>query len=334
MVAEAQRLVKRQHGVLTRAQARDLGLSTDQIDRRVDAGRWVPLMPEVYRVGADEGYLTLVAATVLWSGGVASHGCAAAIWGMDGFEQLRIFEVTTAHDRRHEGVTVHRADLEQRFVRVRHGIGLTSPARTLMDLGLWAHQDDVEGAMDFCLRKGWTTWDELTALVDVYAGRRHRGPAVLRGILKIRGEQRVHTESLLETRFLQLTRYARLPTPQLQLQLLDEERHVARVDFAWPDSDLLVETIGWRDHGSEPWQFDRDARRENRVTRLRKYATLKFTWSDVHQQSEQVCSTVAEALRLKWPPSARVLAATRAFAARLGAAHNALSRQLPATERR
>jgi very-short-patch-repair endonuclease len=143
----------------------------------------------------------------------------------------------------------------------------------------------------------------------------------------------VHTESLLETRFLQLTRYARLPTPRLQHRIIDEGQQVARADFAWLDSDLLVETIGRKDHGLASWQFDRDARRENRVTRLRKYTLLKFTWNDVHRESEQVCRTVAEALRLRWPPqSARVIAATGEFAARLKAANDALSRQPQAIE--
>ena len=41
-------LARRQHGAFNRTQARDLGASTSQIDRRLLSGAWIRLAPSVY----------------------------------------------------------------------------------------------------------------------------------------------------------------------------------------------------------------------------------------------------------------------------------------------
>ena len=50
------------------------------------------------------------------------------------------------------------------------------------------------------------------------------------------------TETELERRFLRIVRKAGLPLPETQVQL------GGRVDFHWPDLNLVVETDGWRYH--------------------------------------------------------------------------------------
>jgi hypothetical protein len=302
MDGELRRLAAAQHGVVTRAQASKAGLSDEQIQWKLDCGEWKSIFRgSVYRISAPEGFLTDVAAATLWSDGVASHRCAAAVWGMDVFDVHRGVEVTTERDLRHPSVKVYRvAALDPKVIRRRKGVAVTSPVRTILDLGHSAHREDVECAMDFCLRKEWTSWDELDRVVASAARRGSRGPAVLRRILQLRSENRVHTHSLLETRFLQLTRHARLPTPRLQFPISVDGRVVARADFAWPDANVVAETIGWGAHGKEYWQFERDSHRSNQISRLRRFTSFTFTWGDVHRDGERVSRTVAEALRIEW----------------------------------
>src|SRR3954454_1759252 len=75
-------LASAQHGVASRAQLASLGLTRNEIDNRTAAGRLHVVHRGVYAVGHT--VLTLngrwMAAT-LATGGVLSHGSAAAAWG-------------------------------------------------------------------------------------------------------------------------------------------------------------------------------------------------------------------------------------------------------------
>jgi hypothetical protein len=84
------------------------------------------------------------------------------------------------------------------------------------------------------------------------------------------------TESELERRFLRLVRDAGLPPPQTGVWL-----NGFRVDFFWPELDLVVETDGLRYHRT-PAQQTRDRRRDQvhtaaglttRASRMPKFDT-------------------------------------------------------------
>ena len=174
--------------------------------------------------------------------------------------------------------------------------------------------------MDFCLRKEMTSWHELDRLVAATEGMGRQGAATLRRILEMRGEPRKYTDSQLETQFFQLMRYAQLPRPRLQYPVKDAGRHLGRVDFAWLDAQLLVETVGHNAHGIERRQFTRDARRSTAISRLRRFTVFTFSWDDVHFEQHNVCATIADGLGIRWDPTSAVLKDLEAFAERLAAA--------------
>ena len=67
------RLAERQHGIVTRAQARDRGLSDDAIDGRVGTGRWLRVHRGVFKVaGASMRFEGWVLAAVLAAGSGAA----------------------------------------------------------------------------------------------------------------------------------------------------------------------------------------------------------------------------------------------------------------------
>jgi hypothetical protein len=303
-------ILSRQGGIITRAQAVAAGMKVRRIHSLLEAGKWQIVFEGVYSVRKPD-FLALVRAMVLWCGGIASHCCAAALLGFDAFEYLTCLEITSRRDVRHEDVFVRtgrRLDAEQ-VVEI-DGIRLTTPARTLLDLGEVVHLDDVEVAIDCCLRRGDTTWEDLQKLVDESKGGGRKGPAVLRRILKLRAHQKQHTDSPLETRFLQLTRYARLPRPTLQFPVAGA---LAHADFAWPEKNLLAETLGEGAHRGNQGQLERDSARDNRVSHLKTFTVLRFTWSPVNFLPMVVCSELARGLGLTWKPSANVRKAIEAF---------------------
>jgi predicted transcriptional regulator of viral defense system len=125
-------VARRQHGVVSRAQAHEAGLSDRAIRGWVTGGRLERVHAGVYRVGgAPTSWEQVAMAAVLAAGGVASHRTAGQLWGLcDAHDRV---EVTVPRGRRGgaSGVVVHRSrDLAERHVTRRAGMPVTTPMRT------------------------------------------------------------------------------------------------------------------------------------------------------------------------------------------------------------
>src|SRR4029079_16982962 len=103
-----------QHGVITRAQLIDLGLSTSASDRRISAGRLHVLHPGVYAVG-DRALPTLghLAAAVYACGDdtVAGHRSAAALHNLrahSGTPEV----IARPGTRKREGIAITRTPVQ------------------------------------------------------------------------------------------------------------------------------------------------------------------------------------------------------------------------------
>src|SRR4051794_31307754 len=131
-------LLRRQAGVVGRAQARAAGLSADAIDRKLAGRHWVPLYPRVYLDRThrltDEAR---VRAAVLWAGDDAVlSGLAAAWW--HGVAPALAGEIAVTVPRRRSprnrpGVTVRRRDLAGDDRASRHGIPVTALPLTVLE---------------------------------------------------------------------------------------------------------------------------------------------------------------------------------------------------------
>lgn len=138
------------------------------------------------------------------------------------------------------------------------------------------------------------TLADLRSVLETEGGSGRRGTACLRRLLDVRDESHEQMESILEQRLFRLLRRAGLPDPVLQHEIWDAGRLVARLDFAYPELRLGIETHGYRWHGGyERWR--RDIRRENELKRL-GWIVLVFTWDDVHSEPERVVSEIRRAL--------------------------------------
>lgn len=185
---------------------------------------------------------------------VLSHESAAGLWRIHEERGYVIHLMgSRARDHRHPGLVVHRSQtLREDDLTRCDNIPVTTPARTLIDLGARLSSYELEAAINEADKLDLI---DPSALRCALADRKgQRGVRALRAILD-RGEF-VMTDSELERRFLRLVRRAKLESPLTQQRV-----NGFRVDFYWPDLGLVVETDGLRYHRT-PSEQARDRLRD------------------------------------------------------------------------
>jgi very-short-patch-repair endonuclease len=280
-------VARAQHGVITREQLLALGFSTKAIKHRVEIGRLYPKWRGVYAVGRPQ--LTqhgLWMAAVLACGPDAalSHSSAAALWEIRRDEGL--IEVCVPTMRRRPGIVLHRGERE---TTRRHGIPVTSPTCTLVDLAAGLDGEPLEAAINEADKLGLVDPETLRAKLENLD--RRPGLATLRRVLD--RHTFTLTDSELERRFLPIVRRVGLPRP-----LTRERVNGFRVDFYWPDLGLVVETDGLKYHRT-PAQQARDRLRDQ-THAAAGLTPLRFTRAQVRFAPGHVEATLkalAERLR-------------------------------------
>lgn len=204
-------LQARQHGLATAAQLGVLGFSPSMITHRVQVGELERTLPKVYRsslVAACREQDALAA--VLWAGAdcVASHATAGLLWRIEAVPRSLRPEVWVPPSRRprHRDVVVHRGVVVANDRRVREGIPLTSPARTVVDLAARLDAEALEAAVEDVLCRGLTTPGAIERCVVSVGGRGRDGVARLRRLLAQRDQAPL--ESRLEVKVWRLLRDA------------------------------------------------------------------------------------------------------------------------------
>jgi very-short-patch-repair endonuclease len=199
-------------------------------------------------------------------------------------------------DRRSPSIAVHRrSGLRREEITSRHGIPVTKPTRTLIDLAACCGRTEgpfgcvterrVEGAIIEADQLDLLTPGRLRAALDDHGGE--RGVRVLRRLLRPAGFRL--TDSELERRFLRLVRNAGLPVPLTAVRL-----NGFKVDFFWSDLGLVIETDGLTYHRT-PEQQLRDRRRDQMHTAA-GLTCLRFTHYEVRYEPEHVISVLAEVI--------------------------------------
>lgn len=285
------RLAERQHGVVARDQLIDLGFSPRAIRHRIEKGRLHPVWRSVYAVGRPE--LTrlgrwMAAILTCGPGAALSHESAGSLWGILSTCPATIdVSLPVASRRTRPGIRVHRRARIGAAETVRHhGIPVTAPVATLVDLATTLGRDALENAINEADKHNVIDPDSLRVTLDEYKGR--PGVRALRQILDRRTF--TLTDSELERHFLPIARRAGLPKPKTQ-------RIVSgfKVDFYWPELGLVVETDGLRYHRT-PAQQARDRVRDQAHT-VAGLTPLRFTRAQVRYEPEYVERTLAAVVR-------------------------------------
>lgn len=254
-----------QHALVTRHQLRGGGWTVAQIDRALRSGRVGVVFDGVYRIaGAPITSHQRMLAACLSTRGPASHRAATSVWGAD-LGPTPPLEVLV-DGRRHPrppGVVVHRTTtLDPSDVTRRHGIPVTNPLRTLVDLGAVASTEQVAGALDSFTSRKLITVAGARAYREKLAGKGNRGVGVLGQVLDRRALGDQAAESLLEPDMAELCRRFGLPAPAFQVWVFIAGRW-RRTDFAYGLEMIDLEVDGYEHHGGnyERWEddLDRDA---------------------------------------------------------------------------
>lgn len=289
------KILGRQFGVITRAQALDAGLTPRQIQRLLGNGTWRRLLPTTYALAAAEPSLWhRAAAAACWagSGGAVSHETACALRRMANARRSPI-EISSTKNRRAPEVVVHLVGPWGRGdIVFQNGIPVTSIERTLVDMAARELAPRMEELIDEALRRSLTTAGRLDLYVRANCGSGRRGPAALRALLPRYQEGGKVAESILETRIRQLLEHAPLPKPVQQYEVHRDGRFVARVDFAWPIAKVAVEAVGRAYHEG---RWERDLARANSLTKL-GWVVIYVTWEDVHLRPRETVMAIAQAL--------------------------------------
>jgi hypothetical protein len=202
-------LPARQHGVLSSAQLAAAGLSRGWVRRGVALGWLRRLHRGVYLGGplVAEHSRALAAALAAGFGAVVSHYTAAVLWG---FRPRRDGPIDViAGGCCQTGVAVDRATLHPRDITRRHGIPVTSAARTLLDLAATEPIAEPNRALNEAGLQHRISPRSLTEQFSRYP--RHRGTAALRK----RSETEPHlTRSRAERLMLDLIREAGPRSPR------------------------------------------------------------------------------------------------------------------------
>jgi hypothetical protein len=268
-------LASRSHGVVTRRELVDAGLTPEQVKKRLRKGMLTSIHRGVYRVGhvapsIEARYLAAVKAcgdNALLAGRAAAH-----LWRLIKRSPPQP-EVLTPNDRRIPGVRVHRARRTELTDAGRcRGIPVTTVPRTLVDLA----SSLPEAALARACHEAGVLYRTTPAQVDAVLERlpNARGRAKLVRVLH--GDVPV-TLSRLEARFLELLGETGLPLP-----VTNRVAGGHRVDCRWPQHRLTVELDSYRYHQSRrAWEQDR---RREREARARGDEFRRYTWGDVFEQ--------------------------------------------------
>jgi hypothetical protein len=287
-------LAARQHGVVATRQLLELGVSLRIVEGRERSGWLRRLYRGVYAVGGSR--LTwrgrwLAAVLACGDNAALSHQSAGALWKLRrptrGAVEVTVWAAGGRRSR--PGLRIHRLRLiDPADLSLHHGIRVTSPARTVLDLaasGLTARA--LERAADQAAYLRLCDDADLRTVLERNRGR--AGTAALARLLNDHEIGSTLTRSELEERFLALCRGHALPTPLVNVEVLG-----LTVDFFWPDARVVVEVDGRASHHTRRgFQDDRD--RDGLLT-ARGYRVLRFTWWDVTRRPAVVMDRVRRVL--------------------------------------
>ena len=276
------------HGVVTRQELLEAGVSATQVRDRVRKGALIPEYPGVYRAGhaAPSRESRYMAAVKAGGEGAVLRGRAAGhLLAILNSRSWPHPEVMTTHDIRAKGMRRKRVKrIDRRDVAEIDGIPVTTVPRTLVDLAGELDENDLARACHEAGVKYRTTPKQVEAVLERMP--RAKGAATLRRIM--RGEVKV-VLSKLEKGLLELLRAEDLPLPET-----NKVASGRRVDCRWPEHNLTVELDGFRFHNSRhSWE---EGNKREREARARGDEYRRYTYADVFEDPVYMLSELRKLL--------------------------------------
>jgi hypothetical protein len=294
--AAALALAADQWGQVARWQVLGLGWTYRMIHRRVSSGEWREVQPGVYLVGgAPSSWYQRLMAGVLAAGPQAavSQLAAAGVWGFEGIRSGAV-DVTSPRwlRRPHGAVDLHESqDLVQADITRYRGIPITTPLRTVVDIGCRVSLTQLESMAVEGIRRGWFSYRDLRRRHREVARRGRNGAGPLRHVLHGWAGAEGLAHSGWEVRLDRLIQRLGFPRPVRQARILDVHGNfVAQVDLAYPWWRIAIEA------DSETWhtglsRFHHDRSRWNLV-RAAGWELLTYTYEHYRNDHRHIARTL------------------------------------------
>ncbi len=280
------RLLERQAGVVTLAQATACGMSPDTVRRRVRDRRWEQLYPRVHLVGGHR--LTgeaRVWAAWLWAGERATvcgpaaafrHGMLAAAPDV-----VDLVLPAALHRRALPGLRLHRHDLPLADRVGLDGLELTARPLTALETALVVA--DGSTFLDRALQRH-------VRFASVYrAYCRHLGRPGWRRTRHLLVAAADRADSAAERLLVRILREAGIGG-----WVLGHPFGPWRIDLAFPRKKVAVEVDGWAWH-VDVERFRADRRKQNALVRA-GWDPLRFTWHDLDGRPAAVLAEIRDTL--------------------------------------
>lgn len=287
-------IAERQHGVISREQARSVGLSSSNLSYRLTRGELVQHGTSTLRLpGVAPTWHGNLTAGLLDLGPEAliSGRAASQLMKLDGFDAdcLEFLVPRSLRGRTTIGPVTSTSDVRLSDRVMIDGFPVTSATRTIIELLRNATLEEVGNALDSACRRRLTAVPVVRRRLDEL-GRQGRA-----GVARFEELVRVGTvESWLERRFVNMIRDAGLPEPVLQARYRLDGIGVARVDFEYPLWGVVIEVGGARGYLSLD-ERQRKERRRNAV-QLEGRTIYFFTRNDIVDDPPYVIRTIAAAI--------------------------------------
>jgi predicted transcriptional regulator of viral defense system len=294
-------------GIITATELAQAGLAESKINILVRRGTLTRVTRGLYaKTGqfrqissTDRGKAVLrVAAAVAIAGpeSVGSHADAAAVHSLalltrpkpDRISVTRPLDAPRTRSSQRRYIQMRISDLPADHRTVRHGVPVTSVARTVIDLARTTSLREGIAVADAALHAKQTTKAELYNVIDCCA--RWPGIAQARRAVDF-------SDALAESPFESIARLVfderGLPRPELQAWVGDDNLIAGRVDFYWRAHSTIAEADGAIKYG-DPGRAQQQLQRDDDLRRA-GFQVVHFTWKQLHLNPDQVVQSIRAA---------------------------------------
>ncbi|MBM7365506.1 DUF559 domain-containing protein [Gordonia hydrophobica] len=275
--------------MITADRAHALGVTSRQIQRRLDAGLWTAEAMGVYLSAehclSDAAQVRIAVAA---QGGIADRTTAA--WWHGLIPELPS-PLTVSVPRSKRGarcgfrVETKRRTFPAEDVEVVRGLPVTRLPLTV--LAAAAELDDGIAVMDRALQRKQVDLIDLRRSLERNSGA--HGMRRARWLLTAAEDE---SESVAERLFVSLLRERGITGWTQQVPFCDY-----RLDFAWTQEQIGVEIHGWNFH-HDHHEWERDQRKTNQLVRM-GWLPLIFTWARLTMEPDACMAELAEAILLR-----------------------------------
>ncbi|MBM7365946.1 DUF559 domain-containing protein [Gordonia hydrophobica] len=277
-------------GVVTAAEARDLGLTEHRVRHRVDTGLWTAEARAVYL--SAEHNLTEAAQVRI---AVAAHGGVAdrttAAWWHGVLDDLPSpLTVSVPRSTRTRLQLAFDAEAKRRTfpaedLTVVRDLPVTDLPLTILQVA--AEREDGIAIMDRALQ------ERRVHLIDLRRSlERNAGSFGMRRARMLLEAAEDRSESAAERAFVKLLREHRIDGWTQQVPFCGY-----RLDFAWKQEQIGVEIHGWKFHKYHD-RWDRDQQKANQLA-LMGWLPLSFSWARLVTEPDACMRELIEAIELR-----------------------------------